>query len=224
MPRIYIGRHWFNPEIAHKWTDWSREERLYMAIGQSDPDLRWIREHVRRGGGDSMYDFISPAAAREWLAAAGQLEFVRSSAILQALGLCTLRSSRLQVAASVEERECWQAAADAVAESVSEWVRNQLNEAAHTEDRLLGIEERRLRKERDATGLCIECGDKVVESSYLHELCVACEAGREFCIDCNTALLPPRSGQVRCDRCAGWAAYRAALADDMLAQSGRAKE
>ena len=146
MPRIYIGRHWFNPEIAHKWTDWSRKERLYMAIGQSDPDLRWIREHVRRGGGDSLYDFISPAAAREWLAAAGQLEFVRSSTILQALGLCTLRSSRLQVAASVEERECWQAAADAVAESVSEWVRNQLNEAAHTEDRLLGIEERRLQE------------------------------------------------------------------------------
>ena len=40
-----------------QWTDWSREERRYMAIGQSDPDLRWIREHIRRGG-DSMYDFI----------------------------------------------------------------------------------------------------------------------------------------------------------------------
>ena len=77
-----------------QWTDWSREERRYMAIGQSDPDLRWIREHIRRGG-DSMYDFMSPALARGWLAAAGQLEFVRSSAILQALGLCMLRSSRL---------------------------------------------------------------------------------------------------------------------------------
>ena len=38
MPRIYIGRHWFNPETAHKWTDWPHKERLYMAIDQSDPE------------------------------------------------------------------------------------------------------------------------------------------------------------------------------------------
>ena len=225
MPKIYIGRHWFNPETAHKWTNWPRKERLYMAIDQSDPELRWIRQPINRNDGDGIYHFISLAAARAWLAAAGQLEIIRSPAVLQALGLYAPRSTRLHVAASAEERECWLAAADAVcAESLSEWVRNQLNAAAHTEDRLLGIEERRLRAERDATGLCIECGDQVAQDNYLHGLCAACEAGREFCIDCDTALLPPRSGQVRCDRCAGWAAYRAALADDMLAKSGRAKE
>ena len=63
MPKIYIGRHWFNPETAHKWTDWPRKERLYMAIDQSDPELRWIRQPITASIVHIAVD-ISPAPAK----------------------------------------------------------------------------------------------------------------------------------------------------------------